>query len=344
MNNEPLVSVIVPVYNASTNLAQCVNSLMEQRYRNLDIILVDDGSTDGSSSMCDQYVEHDARIRTIHQKNSGVAAARNAGLSASRGAYVTFVDSDDWLKPEALAVAMRSCVDHDLDMFVMGHERVVESVTARNADHTIRIVPKASEVKRLMDIEVPQSTHTINELCKMDQAGLLFSCWGKVFRRDRALAVKFRNGVSYGEDSIYVLDFLKQGGKVMFAAECLYEYREQQLGLVRGFHAGKARDIEFLHKHILEFFNPDILNDDNRQALYTRMANDILWAINAVRSASAEVSLKERTQYVQDLADTPYRKRCLRGVRAAGASRIMKILFAINSGVLWNLYLMKNCK
>ncbi|MDR3314701.1 MAG: glycosyltransferase, partial [Oscillospiraceae bacterium] len=95
-SNPLLISVIVPVYNVEPYLPKCLDSIVSQTYANLEIILVDDGSTDASGSICDAYAAKDERVRVIHQANGGVAAARNAGLDAAVGEYIQFVDSDDW--------------------------------------------------------------------------------------------------------------------------------------------------------------------------------------------------------------------------------------------------------
>ncbi len=94
---EPLISVIVPVYNVEPYLRKCVDSILNQTYRNLEVILVDDGSPDGCPAICDEYAEKDARVRVIHKVNGGQSDARNAGLKNACGEYVTFVDSDDWV-------------------------------------------------------------------------------------------------------------------------------------------------------------------------------------------------------------------------------------------------------
>ena len=97
MQNEPLISVIVPVYKAEQYLDRCVQSIVDQTYKNLEIILVDDGSPDNCPAMCDAWAEKDSRVRVIHKENGGVASARNVGLDNAVGQYISFVDSDDWI-------------------------------------------------------------------------------------------------------------------------------------------------------------------------------------------------------------------------------------------------------
>ena len=100
MNENRVISVIVPVYNVEKYLDKCVDSIVNQTYKNLEIILVDDGSPDNCPKMCDAWVEKDSRIKVIHKENGGVSSARNAGLKASCGEYIGFVDSDDFIQPD----------------------------------------------------------------------------------------------------------------------------------------------------------------------------------------------------------------------------------------------------
>ena len=97
MTNQPLLSVIIPVYKVEKYLRQCVDSVINQTYKNLEIILVDDGSPDNCGKICDEYAEKDKRVKVIHQLNKGLSGARNTGTEQASGEYIAFVDSDDWL-------------------------------------------------------------------------------------------------------------------------------------------------------------------------------------------------------------------------------------------------------
>ena len=103
MAQETMLSVIIPVYNVEEYLAKCVDSILNQSYTNLEVILVNDGSKDSSGSICDAFAQKDSRVRVIHKENGGLSSARNAGIEAAKGEYITFVDSDDWIEADAYA-------------------------------------------------------------------------------------------------------------------------------------------------------------------------------------------------------------------------------------------------
>ncbi len=107
---EKKVSVIVPIYNAEKYLNKCLESIIGQTYKNLEIILVDDGSSDNSPTICDAWAQIDSRIRVIHKKNGGVSSARNAGIDLAQGDYIGFVDADDWIEPNMYEVLINNAV------------------------------------------------------------------------------------------------------------------------------------------------------------------------------------------------------------------------------------------
>ncbi len=115
---EDLISVIVPVYNVEAYLDRCMHSVLNQTYQNLEILLIDDGSTDGSPALCDAYATRDRRIKVLHKPNGGLSDARNAGLALAQGAYIGYVDSDDWIEPDMYASLHRACVDNHAQLAV----------------------------------------------------------------------------------------------------------------------------------------------------------------------------------------------------------------------------------
>ncbi|MEG2119583.1 MAG: glycosyltransferase [Pseudoflavonifractor sp.] len=119
-----LISIIVPIYNVQSYLPQCLDSLLGQTYRNLELILVDDGSPDGAPAICDDYAARDSRIVVIHQKNGGLSAARNSGITAATGDFLAFVDSDDWIHRDYIATLLQMCGDTGSEIAQCGFLRV----------------------------------------------------------------------------------------------------------------------------------------------------------------------------------------------------------------------------
>ena len=129
---KPTVSIIVPVYNAEKFLNRCVDSILGQEYRDFELILVDDGSRDMSGSICDAYAKTDERVVVIHKENSGVSDTRNQGIERAKGTYLQFVDSDDWLTPDATKLMVRAAEEHGCDMVISDFYRVVGDMVSRN--------------------------------------------------------------------------------------------------------------------------------------------------------------------------------------------------------------------
>ena len=109
---KPMVSIIVPVYNTEQYLRRCIDSIVNQEYTDFELLLIDDGSKDSSGVICDEYAEKDARVRVIHKENSGVSDSRNCALDHAKGKYIQFLDSDDWITPDATRLLVRSAEEY----------------------------------------------------------------------------------------------------------------------------------------------------------------------------------------------------------------------------------------
>ena len=142
MNRESQISVIVPVYNVEKYLARCVASILAQTYENLEVILVDDGATDRSGLICDEFASKDSSVKVIHKKNGGLSSARNAGLETAAGEYIAFVDSDDWIEPDAYAHMMQLMKKHQVKLVCGGRY----DVSGKTGERKVGLCPKREEV------------------------------------------------------------------------------------------------------------------------------------------------------------------------------------------------------
>ena len=210
------ISVIVPVYNTAEYLSVCVNSILGQTYQDLEILLIDDGSTDGSGAMCDAYAAEHARVRVIHQPNGGMSIARNTGLNAAGGAFISFVDSDDYIHPRFLE-SLKNAIDFfDTDAAECDFTRVHE---------TVPFEPISS-----LRIEVSDTEKLVSSLARFNMYGPVRShwpvIWNKLYRRAFIQDLRFVEGIMH-EDEFFINDLVFKFPKIALIAEPLYFYRRR---------------------------------------------------------------------------------------------------------------------
>lgn len=158
----PEISVIVPVYKAEQYLERCVKSILEQTYQNFELILVDDGSPDGSPNLCDKWAEKDNRVHVIHKKNGGASSARNAGLKIAKGTWIAFVDSDDWLDKTAFKTLYDLAIRYDVPMAI-GGMKVIQDDTGTQAiakEETI-VLSQTDLLERFFRLKGEPDTHSV---------------------------------------------------------------------------------------------------------------------------------------------------------------------------------------
>lgn len=209
------VSVIVPVYNVEKYLPKCIDSIMKQSYSKLDIILVDDGSTDASGAICDSYATKDSRITVLHKRNGGLSDARNHGLDKATGEYVLFVDSDDYIHPQMVAILMEALEKNAADIAVCGFREVREEETITPPD--------------IGESEKIASAFSGNE--KYEQ--LYFNnlqtvvAWNKLYRRH--IFEKLRYPVGKLQEDEYIIHLLLyEAQKLVYIKADLYYYVQRQ--------------------------------------------------------------------------------------------------------------------
>ncbi|MFQ6803468.1 MAG: glycosyltransferase family 2 protein [Lachnospiraceae bacterium] len=242
-----LISVIVPVYNVKEYLEECIRSIINQTYEDLEIILVDDGSTDGSSEICDEYAARDKRIRIIHKENGGLSSARNVGINHANGLYISFVDSDDWL---------------ELDFYKI----LYEAIKATNADIAACGRYLASESGKLkMHCSDEQRIYSRKEALKeIFQLGSIdVAAWDKLYHRSVIEEIRFPEG-EINEDTAVIYEVFNNVKKLVHVGCPLYNYRVR-IGSITKSGYSKKFDVVFEHCKKLyrdiEKTDSDLLDD-----------------------------------------------------------------------------------
>ena len=208
------VSIIVPIYNTAKYLPKCLDSIIGQTYQNLEIILVDDGSTDESSKLADGYAKKDKRIKVFHQKNAGQSAARNLGLKKATGDFISFIDSDDQIDKNFISKLLAPYELNDIDLTVCGmHYKRMKKSTSNNVYINHLRQPRKHESKKAY----------ILYLLATD--GRMYSSVNKLYHTEIAKKCHFDETLSFAEDTKFVLDYLSHTkNKIEFILEPLYIY------------------------------------------------------------------------------------------------------------------------
>ncbi len=280
----PLVSVVIPVNNTEKYLVKCVNSITEQSYKNIEIILVDDGSTDSSSALCDELGKTDGRITVIHNENGGLSSARNTGIGASGGRYIVFVDSDDVLDREAVADMVKIAADDGSDaVFPMTYYKVYEKTgKTEQVFHFEKDMfssdPKIFALNVLIGkCRASRSTAVLYSLNVIKENGLLYP----------------KNRVS--EDFFFNVDFLSAAQKIsIYEKPSLYNLkREGSISAV--YHEGFFDTILEMDKKVesfLEQLDTNRYNDTYGKRETLLFKNVIVYAVSVMRNTAEPYSAR----------------------------------------------------
>lgn len=213
---KPLITIIIPVYNVKQYLEKCMSTVLAQTYENLEILLVDDGSKDGSEKLCDEYAGKDARVRVIHKVNGGAASARNAALDVAKGEYIGFVDSDDWIEPNMFEVLLNAIERNHAQIAFCANQRVFREQMDNDLTDS-EIVMEGEDVL----------TSFVNPAYKPH---ILKAVWDKLYRKDLIGDIRFRIGQH--EDGDFNTKVLLNTKKVVYCGQVLYHYLDERQGSV----------------------------------------------------------------------------------------------------------------
>ena len=206
-----MISVIVPVYNVEEYLDECVESIVNQTYQDLEILLVDDGSPDNCPQMCDAWEKKNKRIKVIHQKNGGISAARNAALDIACGEYIYFVDSDDFIEATALEYLHKLIVEYNVPMVIGGYRRI-----SADGEYDQKVLPDGNIEVTVLD------EYKLWELTAHNMAGVVV--WSKLYKAELWKDCRFPIG-KINEDNGVMLEILPKCHRVVYSNKQIYYYR-----------------------------------------------------------------------------------------------------------------------
>lgn len=255
--NNPLITVIIPIYNVEKYLRECLDSVLAQTYTNLEILLVDDGSTDGSGAICDEYAGKDSRIRVIHQENGGLSAARNTGLDAARGEYVSFVDSDDVVGPHFIEVLYDALIQVGVQLSLCCFRRFVDG----------QPFGKENSIHGQICWSRREAIHELTKTDENPRAELVSVSWNKLYHRSLFEHLRFPVGKLH-EDEFVILPLLLQVERVVKCEDVLYFYRQRSESIT-----GSNQQQNPKHLEVLDAFRErcEILHTAEYQDIYAEI-------------------------------------------------------------------------
>ena len=295
--NYPLVSIIVPVYNAEKYLAQCLDSLVAQNYESIEVICVNDGSTDESLNIIKSYQAQDERIYCIDKLNQGVSAARNDALQAANGQLMMFVDADDWIESETVATAVNTLLETDSDVVMWPYVSEKQGRSDAKSIFPEDIVFQASEVPNKLQRRFIGLLN--EELEHPELADSLCTVWGKLYRAEIIRDILFIDLKEIGtyEDGFFNLEAFGKVKKATYINQPMYHYRRTNVSSQTSVYREKLfSQWMYLFDLMQDYIDRNHLNEDYQEALRNRIALSIVGL--GLNISSSGMSKKEKIKTV----------------------------------------------
>lgn len=303
------VTVIVPVYNVEEYLARCVDSIKNQTYKNLEIILVDDESPDNCSEMCDDFAKADSRIKVIHKQNGGLGFARNSGLELTTGEYVTFIDSDDWISESHIENLVREISENNADAVIGAHTKV--NSLGGQTPNPLRFEVGVYEGDDLLNkLVIPLFGTDLSQAqdIQIDASSCMNLYRVNTIRENSIKFISERQAV--GEDTFFNIDFFKASKKVVAVNELGYYYFENTASISRKYNPERfPRSINFyneLKKRAEKFGLLDKIS--------FRIERSFLMKIRVALKllSNSDLKRKEKRREIKKILNNPLLKEVLR--------------------------------
>lgn len=278
---ENKISIIVPVYNVEKYVKRCIDSILNQTYKNLEVILINDGSTDKSGYICDMYAGNDDRIKVIHQINKGLSKARDRGIKESSGEYILFIDSDDWIECNALEILMNNVKYEDIDILIYGYK--VEFIQKDNKKIEI-VTSEEKYYKTVLDYLDDFDIYRTN--------GLFGYCWNKMYKAD----IIRKNKVFFGEylfpeDLYFNFKVLPYCKNIKIINKSFYHYMHQSEITLSKVKKDEIIVMNQIYDNTVEFLKKMNSYENNKEYVSTKYIENIMsYILNEVFKSSHRIN------------------------------------------------------
>lgn len=298
------LSIIVPIYKVKKEyLDKCIDSLIKQSYKDIEIILVDDGSPDKCGEYCDQYAKSDNRIKVIHQKNQGVSVARNTGIDNASGEWLLFVDGDDWLEKDACDV-YANIIDNEKNIdLIISKSYIYKSNTEKNENYSYYKGKTVIQDKKEIYDSILLSKNKSN--VKFTYIG---APWGKCFKKDiiRKNNVNFKQGIKIGEDALFNCLYLQYTNKIISIPEKTYYYRINNSSVMNNYSSKLISSYEALFFEFSKIKNIDGIDERNYSAFVIRQLLKCLY-LDIFNNNNPNSKKDRKTKFKTLINEEPYR-------------------------------------
>lgn len=321
MSNTPFLSVIVPVYNTEAYLECCLDSILAQEFTDYELILVDDGSTDNSAAICDRYASSHTQIRCLHQQNGGHTCARQNGVRASRGSYVAFVDSDDWIAPKMYAHMCRAAKDSGADIV---HCNMTAVMPHKEELRDVPFAPGCYDKTQLEQTVYPRMVYAGTFF----KFGIAPGMVNKLFRRSllEKYLFKIPHNIIVGEDGPVTYGCMLEASCVYFCAESYYFYRSNPASLCHHMDAGRLTENHSMFETYAALIDTSAYPCVGRQLHYFYVYQSLLTYIPVFRALLTENDAPK--QLFLKECGSPYVKEAFSRVPIKDISGIHNKLYA----------------
>ena len=316
MANNPLISIIVPVYNAEKYLEKCLNSLINQTYKNIEIICVNDGSPDGSINILEEFSKKDSRLKVVMQENQGLSGARNTGLKYVQGEYIAFLDSDDWLDEVTFENALKHLFANDADIVCWTYIREFATKSMRKNVFDEDVI--VFEGEKLHEIQRRQFGLLGSELKKVENADALATAWGKLYKASLILenGLLFTDTKIIGtlEDGLFNMEAFQCAKKIVFVNEAWSHYRkDNDTSLTTKHHKNLYEKMQNLFTCIDNLIVKYNLPSDYKEALNNRISIAVFGA--GLNVLTYDANTKTKKKMIKGILQSQEYKEAVKGLK-----------------------------